>query len=60
MVFSRSKESRPRGPGFDFTPEGHCLPLNTRTLNHGNPAAGRIGLAHLTTFSMKEQIGRVL
>jgi len=24
------KESWPRGPGFDFTPEGWCLPLNNQ------------------------------
>jgi hypothetical protein len=26
----KSKASWPRGPGFDFTPEGWCLSLDTR------------------------------
>jgi hypothetical protein len=29
----KCKESWPRGPGFDFIPEGWCLPLNNQWNN---------------------------
>jgi hypothetical protein len=32
-ILDKSRESWPKGPSFDFTPEGRCLPLYSQWNN---------------------------